>query len=51
MKAILLATAAFVAGAFAQGSTQSKVNPPNHAEPGPGEWTTQLMELLLRAFV
>lgn len=39
MKAIILATAAFVAGASAQGSSQSKVNPPNHASPGPGELT------------
>lgn len=36
MKAVILATAAFLAGASAQGTSQSKVNPPNHASPGPG---------------
>lgn len=36
MKAVYLAAAAFVAGVAAQGKSQSKVNPPNHATPGPG---------------
>jgi hypothetical protein len=43
MKAIILAVAAFLAGASAQ--SQSKVNPPNHADPGPG--TLQRYSILL----
>lgn len=39
MKAILLAALAFAIGAVAQNSTQSKANPPDHSDPGPGKST------------